>query len=253
MKIVTWNVNSLRVRLPHLAEMIAEHAPDVICLQEIKVEDALFPLEAIAALGYQATFAGQKSYNGVATLSRLPQAEVVCDLSPDDPERRLLASTVDGIRVVNVYVPNGQSPDSDKYVYKLKWLARLRDYLKNELQTYPELIVLGDFNIAPTDADVYDPIAWAGQVLCTDKERDALKEILALGFVDTFRMFETREGRYSWWDYRTRAFERDRGLRIDLILASNALSQRVKSCVIDKSVRGFERPSDHTIVVMDVL
>ncbi len=253
MKIVTWNVNSLRVRLPHLAEMIAAHAPDVICLQEIKVEDALFPLEAIQALGYQATFAGQKSYNGVATLSRLPQAEVVCDLSPDDPERRLLASTVNGIRVVNVYVPNGQSPESDKYLYKLKWLARLRDYLKHELQSYPELIVLGDFNIAPTDADVYDPIAWAGQVLCTDKERDALKEILSLGFVDTFRMFETREGQYSWWDYRTRAFERDRGLRIDLILASDALSQRVKSCVIDKSVRGLERPSDHTIVVMDVM
>ncbi|MFI4955666.1 MAG: exodeoxyribonuclease III [Gammaproteobacteria bacterium] len=250
MKIVTWNVNSLRVRLSHLEAVIAQHAPDVICLQEIKVEDAHFPMEAIEALGYQATFAGQKSYNGVATLSRLPQTDVVSDFAEADAERRLLASTVDGIRIVNVYVPNGQSPDSDKYVYKLGWLARLKAHLQEELVKYPKLVVLGDFNIAPADIDVYDPIAWAGQVLCTDKERDALRDIMSLGLVDTFRMHQPEPGHYSWWDYRTRAFERGRGLRIDLILASEALAPKVESCVIDAMPRAWERPSDHTIVIL---
>ncbi len=250
MKIITWNVNSLRVRLAHLEGVIAEHAPDVICLQEIKVEDAAFPLEAVAAWGYHAVFAGQKTYNGVATLTRLPQTDIVSELSPEDSQRRLLASTVDGVRIVNVYVPNGEAPESEKYAYKLKWLTALRQRLEKELETYPDMVVLGDFNIAPADVDIHDPVAWAGHILCTDKERNALQEILGLGFIDTFRVFEAGSGHYSWWDYRTRGFERGRGWRIDLILASKALMPKVKSCVIDKGPRGLERPSDHTPVML---
>lgn len=252
MKIVTWNVNSLRVRLPHLEAVIQTHAPDVICLQEIKVEDALFPLEAIQALGYAATYAGQKTYNGVATLTRLPQSDIVTDFAKPDAERRLLASTVNGIRIVNVYVPNGQSPDSDKYVYKLDWLTRLHQFLAQELQKYPQVVVLGDFNIAPADRDVHDPAAWEGHVLCTPKERTALSGIMGLGFADVFRLHHPETREYSWWDYRTRAFERDRGLRIDLILASQALIPKIQGCKVDKTPRGWERPSDHTIVMVEL-
>lgn len=252
MKIVTWNVNSLRVRLSHLEAVVAEHAPDVICLQEIKVEDALFPLEAIQAMGYHATFAGQKSYNGVATLTRLPQTDIVRDFTQPDPERRLLASTVDGVRIINVYVPNGQSPESDKYLYKLRWLAQLKKHLAADLEKNPQLVVLGDFNIAPADIDVHDPAAWAGQVLCTDKERNSLNEIIGLGLFDVFRLHHPELKQYSWWDYRTRAFERDRGLRIDLILASQALIPRIHGCMVDKTPRSWERPSDHTIVFIEM-
>lgn len=252
MKIVTWNVNSLRVRLPHLEAVIQTHAPDVICLQEIKVEDALFPREAIDALGYHAIYSGQKSYNGVATLTRLPQTDIVRDFPTPDAEKRLLASTIDGVRVINIYVPNGQSPESEKYTYKLGWLAELKRYLAKELEQHPQLIVLGDFNIAPADIDVHDPMAWAGHVLCTDSERDSLKEIMALGLNDVFRLHHPESKEYSWWDYRTRAFERDRGLRIDLILASQAVMTRVQGCMVDKTPRGWERPSDHTIVMVEL-
>ena len=251
-KIATWNVNSLKVRLGHVLDWLAAEKPDVFALQETKTVDENFPIEQIEAAGYRAAFAGQKTYNGVATLSLAPGEEIETELPGlDDPQRRVLASTIDGVRVLNVYVPNGQEVGSDKYAYKLDWLEKLRGYLAAELSRHPRLVVLGDFNIAPEDRDVHDPEAWRGKVLCSDPERAALGALLELGLSDLFRLFDQEERLFSWWDYRMLGFRRNHGLRIDLILGSKALAEACTSCRIDKDPRKRERPSDHTPVVAE--
>lgn len=246
--IATWNVNSLRVRLTQVLDWLQSHQPDVLALQETKLSDPEFPTEAMAMAGYQVAFAGQKTYNGVALLAREPLTEIITDLPGlDDPQRRVLGATVAGLRVLNLYVPNGQAVDSEKYHYKLNWLAHLQRFVEAELQRYPKLVVLGDFNIAPEDRDVHDPAAWAGKILCSDPERVALQGLLGAGLVDTFRQFEQPDESFSWWDYRAAGFRRNRGLRIDLILASQALC--CQSCEVDREPRKLERPSDHAPVV----
>ena len=255
MRVASWNVNSLKVRLPQVLEWLAAHSPDVLGLQETKLVDAAFPVEAIRAAGYEVSFSGQPTYNGVALLSRVPQSEVVTGLDGlDDPQRRVLGATLGGVRVLNLYVPNGQEVGSDKYAYKLGWLERLRAHLEVELARHPRLLVMGDFNIAPDDRDVHDPAEWAGKVLCSEPERAALERILALGFVDTFRLFEQPEGVYSWWDYRAAGFRRNHGLRIDLVLASRELAGACSRSEIDIEPRRNERPSDHApaVAVFDV-
>lgn len=252
MKIATWNVNSLNVRLPHVLDWLAEHRPDALCLQETKLEDGKFPRAEIEAAGYQALFSGQKTYNGVAILSRSEgtDAQIGIPGFPDE-QRRVLAATVEGVRVICIYVPNGQSVDSDKYRYKLDWLAALDGWLKEELARHPKLALLGDFNIAPDDRDVYDPAAWEGQVLCSEPERQAFRDLLALGLKDAFRLGVQPEKTYTWWDYRMNAFRRNLGLRIDHILLSEALADERTSCTVDKAPRQLERPSDHAPVVVE--
>lgn len=252
MKLATWNVNSIRVRLLHVLDWLAVHRPDVMCLQETKILDEDFPVAEFERAGYRAVFCGQKSYNGVATLSRLPATDVVRVLANvDGAQKRLLAATVDGVRVVNVYVPNGESVDSDKYVYKLAWLQAFNAWLKSELQAHPKLAVLGDFNIAPEDRDVHDPNLWQGRVLFSDKERAAFQDLLAIGLEDTFRRFDQPAASFTWWDYRMGAFRRDHGLRIDHILASCGLATACKTCLIDRGPRALERPSDHAPVMAE--
>ena len=253
MKIATWNVNSLRVRLEHVLDWLDNEQPDVLALQETKTKDEDFPVDAFTTRGYQVRFSGQPTYNGVALISR---HESFGDLRTgideiDDGERRVLAATIGGIRIYNLYVPNGQRVDSDKYRYKLDWLEALMKQIESELQAHRDAILLGDFNIAPEDRDVHDPAAWAGKVLCSTRERKALAKLLDLGFVDVFRSFDQADGAYSWWDYRAGAFRRNRGLRIDLILASPALSRRCQECRIDPKPRRLERPSDHTPVIAE--
>ena len=253
MKIASWNVNSLKVRLPHLGDWLATTTPDVVALQETKTEDAKFPVEAIAALGYRCVFSGQKTYNGVAILARDEPHAVLTDIPGlDDPQRRILAATIGGLRIVNLYVVNGQAIGSEKYAYKLDWLAKVRDFLDAEMQRFPQMIVLGDFNIVPDDRDVYDPVAWHEQILCSTPERAALKSLFDLGLHDSFRLFESGAGHYSWWDYRQAGFRRNLGLRIDLILASDALRARCRSARIERTPRTWERPSDHTPVVLEL-
>jgi exodeoxyribonuclease-3 len=250
MQIVTWNVNSLRVRLPQLLEWLAANQPDIVALQETKVPDAEFPAAPIAAAGYQVAFNGQKTYNGVAVLAREPLSESVLEIpSFDDQQRRVLAVSCGGLRVVNLYVPNGQSVGSEKYDYKLRWLAALRAWLSAELAQYPHLLVLGDFNIAPEDRDVHDPAAWSGSVLVSEPERTALAELMQIGLSDVFRRFDQPPQSFSWWDYRAGSFRRNNGLRIDLILASTPLAPRCTGSRIDRLARGGERASDHAPVI----
>jgi exodeoxyribonuclease-3 len=250
MKIATWNVNSLGVRLPQVEAWLAAESPDILALQETKLVDEKFPREALVAAGYQCVFSGQKTYNGVAILSRVAATDVVAGIPGfEDPQKRVLAATFGDVRVVDLYVPNGESVESDKYRYKLDWLARLRDYLAQELSRHPKLIVLGDFNIAPAPEDVHDPVAWEGHVLFSEPERAAFRALLALGLFDAFRLFPQAEKSYSWWDYRMMGFRRNHGLRIDHILASEALRARCTACRIDKGPRGNERPSDHAPVL----
>ncbi len=252
MKIATWNVNSIRVRLPHVLDWLGKHKPDVLCLQETKVMDEDFPAAEFEQAGYAAMFSGQKSYNGVATLSRQPACDVVRALpKADGTQKRLLAASVNGVRIVNVYVPNGEAVSSDKYGYKLAWLKALKAYLKAELETYPKLAVLGDFNIAPEERDVHDPKLWEGSVLFSDKERAAFQALVSTGLADTFRRFDQPPMSFSWWDYRMGAFRRNHGLRIDHILASRALASACKACHIDSAPRGLERPSDHAPVTAE--
>jgi exodeoxyribonuclease-3 len=252
-KIATWNVNSLKVRLGHVLDWLAAEKPDVLALQETKTIDENFPGAEIEAAGYHTAFAGQKTYNGVATLSLAPSQEVVTDLPGlDDPHRRILASTIDGIRVLNVYVPNGKEVGSESYAYKLDWLEKLRDYVEAELSRHPKLVVLGDFNIAPEDRDVHDPDEWQGKILCSDPERAALQALLDLGLSDLFRLFEQEKRLFSWWDYRRLGFRRNHGLRIDLILGSSALAKACTASRIDKEPRKLERPSDHTPAVAEL-
>lgn len=248
--IATWNVNSLRVRLPQLGDWLKEASFDVLALQETKTVDADFPCEALAALGLGGAWHGQKTYNGVALLAREPLADVVRGIPGfDDPQARVLAATVRGVRIIDVYVPNGQAVGSEKYAYKLDWLGRLKNYLAAELKRFPLLAVLGDYNIAPEDRDVHDPKAWEGQVHVSPGERAALAELTGLGLVDVFRRFDQPEKSFSWWDYRAAAFRRNAGLRIDLVLASAALAERCRGCRIDVTPRRWERPSDHTPVL----
>jgi exodeoxyribonuclease III len=250
MKIATWNVNSLRVRLPHLQTWHQSAQSTVIALQEIKLQDSEFPLADLQAQGFHAVCSGQKTYNGVAILANTPLEEVVHGIPGfDDEQRRVLAATVDGVRIINVYVPNGQSLESDKYHYKLRWLAALIGYVRTELAQRAKLVLLGDFNIAPDDRDVHDPKAWEGSVLVSEAERNALRELLSLGLVDVFRQFEQAEKSFSWWDYRAAGFRRNAGLRIDLILCSDTMAKACNACVIDVEPRKQERPSDHTPVI----
>jgi len=253
MKIATWNVNSLNVRLPHVERWVAQAAPDVLALQETKLEDAKFPVAALEAAGYRSAFSGQKTYNGVAILARGELSDVQHGIDGfDDPQRRILSATVGGVRIVNLYVVNGQAVGSEKYAYKLDWLARVTAHLADEIKRHPDLVVLGDFNIAPDDRDVHDPAAWHEQVLCSTPERDALKRMLDLGLHDSFRLFDDSAGHYSWWDYRQAAFRRNLGVRIDLILVSEALRSRCRASLIDREPRTWERASDHTPALVDI-
>ncbi len=252
MKIASWNVNSMKVRLPHVLEWLAANGPDVLVLQEIKQVTEAFPGEALAEAGYASIANGQKTYNGVAVISRSQAADPVFEFPGfDDPQRRVLAVTIDGARVVNLYIPNGSEIGSDKYDYKLRWLATLRDFLADELSRHEKLVVLGDFNIAPADEDVYDAEKWGNAILCSPKERAALKELTALGLTDVFRTFEQPEKSFSWWDYRAAGFRRNAGLRIDLILASDAMAKCCTASYVDKEPRAWERPSDHAPVVAE--
>lgn len=250
LKIATWNVNSLKVRIDQVVDWITQHAVDILMLQETKLTDDQFPITRFTDLGFHVVFSGQKTYNGVAVISRYPLSEVETELPDfDDPQRRLLAVTVAGMRLVNVYVPNGAAVGTDKYDYKLHWLTHLKQYLAQQLQHNPQVVVAGDFNIAPQDRDVHDPIAWEGSVLVSSPERVALQELLQLGFVDGFRYSEPETIAYSWWDYRAAAFRRNLGLRIDLVLLSQALLKQCQSVSIDTQPRRHERPSDHAPVM----
>lgn len=253
MKIATWNVNSLKVRLPHVLDWLAAAQPDALCLQETKTEDKGFPFAELEAAGYRALHNGQKTYNGVAILARHEPADVRHDIPGfDDPQKRIIAATVNGTRLVCAYMPNGSEVGSEKYEYKLKWLAALTDWLRAEMAHHPRLALLGDYNIAPDDRDVHDPEAWRGKILCSEPERAAFRAFLDLGLADAFRLFEQPEKSFSWWDYRMMGFRRNLGLRIDHILLSPELAGRCRSCVIDKAPRKLERPSDHAPVVAEI-
>ena len=255
MKLATWNVNSLTVRLPQvldwLSAQMAEGGMDVLALQETKTTDDKFPKAEIEAAGYHVAFFGQKTYNGVALIAKHPITEVVHNIPGfADEMARVITATVEGVRIVGAYFPNGQAPDSDKFVYKMAWLNALQAFIKDELSRHDKLVLMGDFNITWDDLDVWDPIALAGTIHCTDEERARFKALLDLGLHDAFRLFEQAPKSYSWWDYREFAFKRNRGLRIDHILVSSALVKQVSACVIDKTPRKNERPSDHTPVIV---
>ena len=249
MKIASWNVNSLKVRLPHLLDWLAEAQPDVVCLQELKLEDQNFPRAEIEAAGYHAAFAGQKTYNGVALLAKAPIGEVTVG-NPlfVDEQKRLISGTVDGIRVVCAYMPNGQEVGCDKYDYKLRWLAALADWLSSELQAYPRLALCGDYNIAPDERDVHDPQRWQDCILVSEPERAAFRRFIELGLADSFRLFAQPEKTFSWWDYRMLGFQKNQGLRIDHILLSAPLAAQCSAAGIDRAPRKRERPSDHAPV-----
>jgi exodeoxyribonuclease III len=253
-RLATWNVNSLKVRLPHLLDWLARAQPDLACLQETKIEDANFPLVDLQAAGYQAVYCGQKAYNGVAILARSKPQDVQHGIPhfPDDP-KRVIAATVGDLRVVCLYAPNGQSVGSDKYDYKLRWYQALAVWLKQELRKNPRLAVLGDLNVAPEDRDVHDPKRWEGQIHVSPDERAAMRRVIEeAGLADAFRLFHQPEKEFSWWDYRLNAFQRNWGLRIDHILLSPQLAKRCVACAIDKSPRRLERPSDHAPVIAEL-
>lgn len=252
MRIGTWNVNSLRVRLPHLLDWLATDPVDVLGIQELKCQNEQFPEDALAAAGWKAVWNGQKTYNGVAILSRLPIEDVSRDIPAFvDDQKRVIAATVGGVRVVNVYVVNGQAVGSEKYEYKLRWLAALRDYVCNEAQAHPRLALVGDFNIAPTPEDTHDPAVWEGQILCSEPERAEFRGLLGLGLRDCLAECRPTGTRFTWWDYRQAAFRRDLGLRIDHVLASPALMSNLRECRIHLEPRRLDRPSDHAPVVVD--
>lgn len=254
MKFATWNVNSLKVRLPQVLAWLESNPVDALCLQELKLDNDKFPLGAFTEVGYEACWAGQKTYNGVAIISRQAGTDVQRNLPLfDDHQQRVIAATlpspVGDIRVISAYCPNGQAVGSDKYDYKLKWFDALRIWLAQELKNYPRLVILGDYNVAPKDEDVHDPAKWEGDVLVSDAERVALNALMDLGLTDAFRLFEQEEKSFSWWDYRMLAFRRNAGLRIDHVLLSNELTSYCTACIIDKEPRRNEQPSDHAPVV----
>jgi len=251
-RIATWNVNSLRVRLPHVLQWLESEQPDVLALQETKLEDENFPLEEILAAGYQAVYSGQKTYNGVATLSRSTADNIIREIPGyTDAQRRILYAEFDGLPVLNLYAPNGAEVGSDKYAYKLEWFSRLRPFIAERLSRNGRLIVLGDLNIAPEDRDVHDPAEWEGSVLVSEPERAEFRKLLEQGFADSFRLFDQEAQCFSWWDYRAGSFRRNRGLRIDHILPSRALAARCTACRIDRGPRAFEKPSDHAPVIAE--
>jgi len=253
MKLATWNVNSLTVRLPQVLDWLALHAPDALCLQETKLTDDKFPHAELAAAGWKSQCFGQKTYNGVALITRDDATDIVRNIPGfDDEQARVIAGTVSGVRVIGAYFPNGQAPDSDKFSYKMRWLDALRTWVADELRQHPALALLGDYNVAPEDRDVYDPVAWAGQIHCTPQERAHFQGLIGLGLSDAFRLFEQAPKIWSWWDYRNLAFRKNQGLRIDHILVSEALRPRVTACVIDKLPRKNERPSDHAPVIVEL-
>jgi exodeoxyribonuclease-3 len=257
LKLATWNVNSLAVRLPQLLDWLGANPVDAMVLQETKLTDDKFPHADITAAGYQVQWFGQKTYNGVALLSRTPASAVVKNIPGfEDDMARVIAGTVQSplgsVRIVGGYFPNGQAPDSDKFVYKMRWQDALHDWLREEVAAHPQLVLMGDFNVAPDDRDVYDPVGWFNQIHCTPQERAQFQRLLALGLTDAFRLFEQPVKSWSWWDYRNLAFRKNQGLRIDHILVSAALKPRVKACVIDKAPRKNERPSDHAPVVVEL-
>ena len=251
MRIATWNVNSLKVRLPHVLDWLATEKPDALCLQELKMEDKSFPLEAIREAGYHAQFNGQKTYNGVAILSPEAMADVVKDIPGfDDIQKRIIAATVGDVRVICGYFPNGQAVGSEKFEYKMRWLEALTAWVKNEMAQYPRLVLTGDFNIAPEDRDAHPD--WKDEIHVSEPERAAFRALAGLGLTDAFRLFEQEERAFSWWDYRMGAFRRNFGLRIDHLLISEALVARTTGCHVDKAPRKLERPSDHAPVVLDL-
>ena len=252
MKLASWNVNSLKVRLPQVLDWLSANQPDVLCLQETKLEDSQFPSSELKEAGYEAVFSGQKTYNGVAIISKTPVSETLIGL-PNfaDGQKRLITATICGVRVVCMYAPNGQSLNSDKYQYKLAWLAALQAWLKQELLHYTLLALLGDYNIAPEDRDVHDPQAWIGNVLVSEPERAAFNGLLQLDLHDSFRLFDQPEKSYTWWDYRMMAFRRNMGLRIDHILLSHSLAAACTACSIDRTPRKLDRPSDHAPVIAE--
>lgn len=256
MQLATWNVNSLSVRLPQLLDWLAANPVDALVLQETKLTDDKFPVADLQAAGYHAQWFGQKTYNGVALLSREPATDIVRNIPGfADEQARVIAGTVphatlDTVRVIGAYFPNGQAPGSDKFAYKMAWLEALNAWVKDELQRHPNLVLMGDYNIAPTDDDVYDPVGWKDQIHCTVEEREHFQRLLGLGLSDAFRQFEQAPRLWSWWDYRNLAFRKNQGLRIDHILLSQALQPRATACVIDKAPRKNERPSDHAPVVV---
>ncbi|SAI39782.1 exodeoxyribonuclease III [Bordetella ansorpii] len=254
MRIATWNVNSLNVRLPQVLDWLAANPVDALCLQELKLTDDKFPTAAFTEIGYHAAFTGQKTYNGVAILSREPARDVVRNIPGyEDLQQRVIAVTLPSpagdVRVICAYCPNGQSLESEKYIYKLEWFSELKRWLQEEMAVHPRLAILGDYNVAPADEDVHNPEKWEGQVLVSEPERSAFKALLALGLTDSFRQFEQPEKSFSWWDYRQFAFRRNAGLRIDHILLTDSLMKACTACVIDKEPRRNEQPSDHTPVV----
>jgi len=253
LKLATWNVNSLAVRLPQLLDWLSQHSPDVIVLQETKLTDDKFPIAEIEAAGYRAQWHGQRTYNGVALLSRAEASDIQRNIPGfADEQARVIAASIGELRVIGAYFPNGQAPGTDKFEYKMRWLQALRDWVEAELARHPHLVLMGDYNIAPEDRDVFDPVLWAGQIHCTPEERAHFQGLVGLGMHDAFRLFEQPPKSWSWWDYRNLAFRRNQGLRIDHILVSEALKARVKTCSIDKLPRKNERPSDHAPVVVEI-
>ena len=253
MKIASWNVNSLNVRLPHLQAWLKSCQPDIVGLQETKLEDTKFPDDALLELGYRSVFAGQKTYNGVALLSRSAASEVQIGIPGfEDEQKRVIAASYGDLRVVNLYVVNGKAVGDEKYDYKLRWLDAVHGWLSEEIRRWPKLVVMGDFNIAPDDRDVHDPAAWEEQILCSTAERNALRRLLALGLHDSFRLHSEEGGQFSWWDYRAGGFRRNLGLRIDLLLVSEALRAACTASVIDREPRTWERPSDHAPVWVEL-
>ena len=257
MRLATWNVNSLNVRLAHVLDWLRAHPVDVLCLQETKLVDERFPAAALADAGYRAVFSGQPTYNGVAILWRADRGWDAADVVVGNPrlpdeQKRLIGATFGGVRVISAYVPNGQAVGTDKYEYKLRWLDALRDWLGESLSAFPRLVVAGDWNVAPEDRDVHDPAAWAGQVLCSAPERERFRALLSLGLHDAYRLFEQPERTYSWWDYRQLGFQKNRGLRIDHVLVSGALRDAVRACSIDRAPRKWPQPSDHAPVIAEL-
>ena len=251
MKLATWNINSLSVRLPQVLDWLAANPVDVLALQELKMTDDKFPADAFQAAGYSSQWFGQKTYNGVALLTRTPATEVVKNIPGfDDDMARVITGTVEGVRVIGAYFPNGQAPGTDKFEYKMEWLKGLRHWVKAELERHPQLVLMGDYNITFDDLDVWDPEGMREQIHCTEDERYHLRALIALGLHDSYRLFDQPAKSYGWWDYRDMAFRRNRGMRIDHILISNALKDKATACTIDKTPRSNERPSDHTPVVL---
>ena len=251
--LATWNINSLTVRLPQVLDWLAANPVDVLALQELKLTDDKFPHQAFKDAGYESVCFGQKTYNGVALISKTNATDLIKNIPGfDDEMARVITGTVDGIRVVGAYFPNGQEPGSEKFEYKMEWLKGLRSWLKTEILSHPNLVLMGDFNITTDDADVWDPIALEGTIHCTDEERYELAALKALGLVDAYRLFPQAAKSFSWWDYRNAGFRRNQGLRIDYVLVSKALSSQTKACIIDKTPRKNERPSDHAPVVVEI-